>query len=167
MPNLRHPEPEWSEGEGSHQPCELCRAEHCEGISPTIRTHVGSFPSQSSGQDDGTRESIVERSAMDRRRRRIPAKLIILMFTLAQSVAAGTPSNLNLLHRGVEIPIEPRLRTPGTDWTVRPAYPLKPGMAGLISGAHNGVLIAAGGANFPERMPWEGGVKVYYDEIFV
>lgn len=40
-------------------------------------------------------------------------------------------------------------------------------MAGLIAGDHHGVLIAAGGANFPDRMPWEGGKKVYYDEIFV
>lgn len=52
-------------------------------------------------------------------------------------------------------------------WTPRPAYPLAPGMAGLIAGTHGGVLIAAGGANFPDKMPWDGGKKVYYDEIFV
>jgi N-acetylneuraminic acid mutarotase len=54
-----------------------------------------------------------------------------------------------------------------TAWTPRPAYPLSPGVAGAIAGAHHGVLIAAGGANFPGKMPWEGGKKVYYDEIFV
>ena len=53
------------------------------------------------------------------------------------------------------------------DWTRRPDYPLAPGMAGLIAGEHGGVLIAAGGANFPDKMPWDGGTKVYYDEIFV
>jgi N-acetylneuraminic acid mutarotase len=52
-------------------------------------------------------------------------------------------------------------------WTQRPAYPLVPGMAGIIAGTHGGVLIAAGGANFPDRMPWDGGKKIYYDEIFV
>jgi N-acetylneuraminic acid mutarotase len=40
-------------------------------------------------------------------------------------------------------------------------------MAGLIAGTHAGMLIAAGGANFPGKMPWDGGKKVYYDEIFV
>jgi N-acetylneuraminic acid mutarotase len=40
-------------------------------------------------------------------------------------------------------------------------------MAGICAGAHGGVLIAAGGANFPDRMPWDGGKKAYYDEIFV
>jgi N-acetylneuraminic acid mutarotase len=53
------------------------------------------------------------------------------------------------------------------EWTRRPPYPLAPGMAGIIAGAHGGVLIAAGGANFPGKMPWDGGKKVYYDEIFV
>jgi N-acetylneuraminic acid mutarotase len=52
-------------------------------------------------------------------------------------------------------------------WTRRPAYPLPPGVAGAIAGAHGGVLIAAGGANFPDKMPWDGGKKIYYDEIFV
>ncbi len=61
--------------------------------------------------------------------------------------------------------VAPLLAAPA--WTPRPAYPLPPGMAGLIAGAHGGVLLAAGGANFPDRMPWEGGKKVYYDEIFV
>jgi N-acetylneuraminic acid mutarotase len=28
-------------------------------------------------------------------------------------------------------------------------------------------LIVAGGANFPEKMPWEGGQKVWHDSIFV
>lgn len=61
--------------------------------------------------------------------------------------------------------------TPGSaaasDWTRRPDYPLAPGMAGAIAGTHGGVLIAAGGANFPDKMPWDGGKKIYYDEIFV
>jgi cyclically-permuted mutarotase family protein len=29
------------------------------------------------------------------------------------------------------------------------------------------VLIVAGGSNFPNGLPWEGGKKVYYDNIFV
>ena len=31
----------------------------------------------------------------------------------------------------------------------------------------NDILIIAGGANFPDKVPWEGGSKVYYDEIFI
>ncbi len=52
-------------------------------------------------------------------------------------------------------------------WSKRPDYPLAPGMAGLIAGVDGDVLIAAGGANFPGKMPWEGGKKAYYDEVFV
>lgn len=41
------------------------------------------------------------------------------------------------------------------------------GVAGGLTGVHNGVLIVAGGANFPEAMPWMGGLKKYHDAAYV
>ncbi|PST82058.1 galactose oxidase [Pedobacter yulinensis] len=41
------------------------------------------------------------------------------------------------------------------------------GVAGAVSGIHREVFLLAGGANFPEKMPWEGGKKHYSDEIHV
>ncbi|WP_289024431.1 sodium/solute symporter [uncultured Salegentibacter sp.] len=41
------------------------------------------------------------------------------------------------------------------------------GLAGAFSGVSNGALIIAGGANFPETAPWEGGNKVWWDQIYV
>ncbi|MEO6283169.1 MAG: sodium/solute symporter [Dyadobacter sp.] len=41
------------------------------------------------------------------------------------------------------------------------------GLAGAFTGVHNGVLIVAGGANFPDGTPWEGGKKAYQDDIYV
>lgn len=41
------------------------------------------------------------------------------------------------------------------------------GFAGPISGVHQEVLMVAGGANFPDGMPWAGGKKKYYAEGFV
>jgi N-acetylneuraminate epimerase len=41
------------------------------------------------------------------------------------------------------------------------------GFAGPINGVHENVLIVTGGANFPDKMPWEGGAKKYSDEIHV
>ena len=41
------------------------------------------------------------------------------------------------------------------------------GYAGMLGGAHNGVLIAAGGANFPEGLPWKGGKKVWSNSIYI
>lgn len=41
------------------------------------------------------------------------------------------------------------------------------GMAGPIAGIHDDALIVAGGANFPEGMPWKGGKKAYLKEGFV
>nr|WP_315203520.1 galactose oxidase [uncultured Flavobacterium sp.] len=41
------------------------------------------------------------------------------------------------------------------------------GFAGPINGVSNGVLIVSGGANFQDKMPWEGGKKHYSKEIHV
>jgi len=52
-------------------------------------------------------------------------------------------------------------------WRQLPPYPQRLGVAGVLAGEHGGVLIAAGGANFPDQPPWEGGKKVYHDDIHV
>jgi N-acetylneuraminic acid mutarotase len=39
------------------------------------------------------------------------------------------------------------------------------GVAGAVIGWHNNMLMVAGGANFPEALPWEGGKKKYHNQI--
>jgi N-acetylneuraminic acid mutarotase len=39
------------------------------------------------------------------------------------------------------------------------------GVAGAVIGWHNNILMVAGGANFPEALPWEGGKKKYHNQI--
>lgn len=46
-------------------------------------------------------------------------------------------------------------------------YSVQPGLAGPYTGVDDDVLIVAGGANFPEALPWDGGSKVYHDGIFL
>lgn len=41
------------------------------------------------------------------------------------------------------------------------------GIAGPMTGVHQGMLLLGGGANFPEGMPWENGRKKYYDDLNV
>lgn len=48
-----------------------------------------------------------------------------------------------------------------------PTHPGATGYAGMIAGLHNRKLIIAGGANFPDTMPWLGGKKKYYDSVFI
>jgi len=59
----------------------------------------------------------------------------------------------------------------GLSWDRLPDLPDREGFAGAYSGvvSENGedFLVVAGGANFPEGRPWEGGLKVYYDDIYV
>ncbi len=41
------------------------------------------------------------------------------------------------------------------------------GFAGPVAGIYQNKMIVAGGANFPDAMPWLGGKKKYYDDVFV
>ena len=41
------------------------------------------------------------------------------------------------------------------------------GFAGPVAGVSNNVLILGGGSNFPDSMPWLGGKKKYYDDLYV
>ena len=41
------------------------------------------------------------------------------------------------------------------------------GLAGAMTGVAEHVVILAGGTNFPDKMPWLGGKKQYYNDIFV
>ncbi len=45
--------------------------------------------------------------------------------------------------------------------------PLSKGLSGTINGVLNDKLIIAGGNNFPDLMPWDGGKKKYYNAIFI
>ncbi len=51
-------------------------------------------------------------------------------------------------------------------WEELPAIPDKEGFAGMYAGVSGGALLAAGGANFPDKKPWEGGTKAWYDTVF-
>ncbi len=52
-------------------------------------------------------------------------------------------------------------------WKPLPPLPDREGFAFPYAGVHNGALLVAGGANFPDKRPWEGGAKVWYDTVFV
>jgi len=52
-------------------------------------------------------------------------------------------------------------------WQQLPPLPDPLGVAGPFAGVSGGALLVAGGANFPDRMPWEGGKKVWHDTVFV
>ncbi|ATA91220.1 ABC transporter substrate-binding protein [Capnocytophaga canimorsus] len=53
------------------------------------------------------------------------------------------------------------------DWQLESIeLPNSKGLNGAFVGKHNGVIIFAGGTNFPEKPVYEGGKKVWYSEIY-
>ncbi len=53
------------------------------------------------------------------------------------------------------------------EWKELPPIPNAKGFAGGFAGVSGGALVVAGGTNFPDKLPWEGGTKVWYDDVFV
>ena len=41
------------------------------------------------------------------------------------------------------------------------------GVAGAFSGIVHNKLMIAGGTNFPDKKPWEGGTKIFYNKIYL
>jgi N-acetylneuraminate epimerase len=60
------------------------------------------------------------------------------------------------------------LLTPTADmyWEKLPALPDEQGFAGAFAEVCGDTLLVAGGANFPEKKPWEGGKKQWYDTVY-
>ena len=52
------------------------------------------------------------------------------------------------------------------NWQKLPNLPDREGFAGSFAGTSHGALLVAGGANFPDKRPWEGGTKVWTDSVF-
>lgn len=52
-------------------------------------------------------------------------------------------------------------------WSQLPALPERRGVAGAFAGITGGGLVVAGGANFPDAMPWQGGQKVWHDRVWL
>ena len=52
------------------------------------------------------------------------------------------------------------------DLSELPPLPETEGFAGSFAGVSGNHLLVIGGANFPDRKPWEGGTKVWYSSVF-
>lgn len=60
-------------------------------------------------------------------------------------------------------PTTPATTTP---WSRLPSLPDKNGFAGSFAGVSDNTLLLAGGANFPDKKPWQGGTKTWHDTVF-
>ena len=56
--------------------------------------------------------------------------------------------------------------TASAQWQQLADIPGGEGFAGMFAGRSHNVLLAAGGANFPDGRPWDGGEKIFYREVF-
>ncbi|WP_114940121.1 kelch repeat-containing protein [Mucilaginibacter endophyticus] len=89
-------------------------------------------------------------------------KFIIYIFLMTGSIALAGQAmaqdkGSEKISWSVPVRIPP---APGTDKQL--------GLAGVFTGTSNGVLIIAGGSNFADgAMPWQGGKKLHYNDVYV
>ncbi|MSR32069.1 MAG: galactose oxidase [Gemmataceae bacterium] len=57
--------------------------------------------------------------------------------------------------------------SPAQEWKKISPLPDREGFASPFAGVSHGSLLLAGGANFPGKKPWEGGIKSWHDSIFI
>lgn len=81
-------------------------------------------------------------------------KQAILIMTVLMTGCAKTPKDPAILWK------DP-VTLPATD------APVNIGVAGAVVGIIKGQLLIAGGANFPDGYPWEGGQKVYQKTAYL
>jgi len=53
------------------------------------------------------------------------------------------------------------------EWENLEPIPNQTGVAGAFAGVSHNNLLVAGGANFPDRKPWDGGKKVWHEDVYV
>lgn len=52
-------------------------------------------------------------------------------------------------------------------WQRLPSLPDREGFAGAYAGVSGDALLVAGGANFPDKKPWDGGSKAWSDAVYL
>jgi N-acetylneuraminate epimerase len=75
--------------------------------------------------------------------------------------------NLCLMPLIVLVATTSAMKAQQMEWSKLPPLPDKEGFAAMYAGVSGDALVVAGGANFPEKRPWEGGTKMWYDDVWV
>src|SRR3954447_26731860 len=53
------------------------------------------------------------------------------------------------------------------EWSQLAPLPDREGYAAMFAGVSGNALVVAGGANFPDKRPWEGGRKIWYADVWL
>lgn len=83
-----------------------------------------------------------------------------------RNVAAGW-RRAGLLLATIMAVLAPLTARAGLEWRTLPPLPDARSFAGMFAGVADDALLVAGGANFPDAMPWDGGAKFWHDRVWV
>ncbi len=95
---------------------------------------------------------------------RLPLRLLSLLFSAAAagSLTAAGQEHTDTIHIPPKIEWEKIAELPPG-----PDGKRNPGLAGVFAGAHGDVFLIAGGSNYPDNPPWQGGQRAFHRDIHV
>lgn len=85
-----------------------------------------------------------------------------LIWGLSFMLVVMNLSCLRKKEKKIEVQWENSLLLPGCTGMLKNV-----GLAGAYSGIVDGKLLVLGGANFPDKYPWEGGTKVWWPNLYI
>jgi len=89
-------------------------------------------------------------------------RLLLFFALIPVVVAVKCPHQIRTEKKGMEFSVQKIGELP-----VSASNGKNEGLAGPFSGIIRNKLIIAGGTNFPDKKPWEGGAKIFYDKIYL
>jgi N-acetylneuraminate epimerase len=81
--------------------------------------------------------------------------------------ADGIPAHCHIMKYVIALSLSALPCAAQEHWRRLAPIPESRGVAAPFAGVSGNALIVAGGANFPDKMPWEGGKKVWRDAVWV
>lgn len=88
-------------------------------------------------------------------------RLYFIILCLSLIILFMNTSCLRKKEKRIEVQWENSLLLPGCA-----GMPENVGLAGAYSGIVEGKLLVLGGANFPDKYPWEGGTKTWWSTLY-
>ena len=96
--------------------------------------------------------------------------MVSILFRLTTFILTGIvlmAASFSAAQTKAPTPSAPAAKGPLLFWTQLSNLDDREGFAAMFAGVTNNALLVAGGANFPDERPWEGGAKRWYDDVWL
>jgi len=91
----------------------------------------------------------------------------VILSIMAMAASCSNPQPNTAGAAAISIKWKKLGELPGSADTSQQPAQAHPGLAGPVAGITGNFLVIGGGSNFQNGLPWQGGVKTYYDNLYI